>query len=769
MKKIIISSFAVFLSMSLFSCGNPTSASTSTDISTSTSTSTTPSTQPSTSTPGSTAAVLDTPTNISIDEEGLITWDKVDNAKNYVVSINLDNYLTEKNFYQVRDLSQDFTYSVYAMGQGYENSPKSEEYTYVGTISKAVEEIKDYLSEFCFEEVGEEEYRLQFPNASKKLDEIILEASKVFVENGMTLELAQKQLPYLVSSFSHGELSNATVDYFLSLNVKEKANFVYFGGAIVDVVLWSSYYEETDDTLEGETSVPKSMYDGMTYALEEGGYDLATSISNIATKFLNAYLSFSIECLPDIIDYLNDPYDFTCDIDVLCDIRDQLVSLLKVAKINKADLATVIDFFLDYISIGSISYNYDDYESLFERLPDAIRPFVELAVSNILKMDFTTVTGDQIAEGLLSGYDILVNSIDEVTDEELEYLSELDYNSEQIGYIVSVVVENICEGIDYEGPVEAENVNQVLGFVYEIFRNSDEEIFEALGIEEEDYEESCSLLADGIEALRNTLGFVIENFKDILPVFEFDYTIQYSYDYTERTANEVAGLTYDKVEPNQVIYYDPGKSDPGYNSYTIYQYTILSISEDHKIHYRVTYISIYLRNSEYLIDALSTIISNQKTDINTIFESLCSLSTILYSSTAIDTLELPMFFAILTELDKNEDTGLFIKALDILDDYLTFAKNSTDIDFDAVFCKMIACSMCGDSEGIMSCIMFLFDGYSTQERYEAALDFIQDVADTLEDLQLLSILGEDITTSEEAYTFMKENFVDFIFVDLLVD
>lgn len=65
---------------------------------------------------------LATPTNLTISEEGLITWDKVANASEYVIYINDNSYNVSKNEYQVSDLTKDFTYYVYAKGTNYLDS-----------------------------------------------------------------------------------------------------------------------------------------------------------------------------------------------------------------------------------------------------------------------------------------------------------------------------------------------------------------------------------------------------------------------------------------------------------------------------------------------------------------------------------------------------------------------------------------------------------------------------------------------------------------------
>lgn len=84
---------------------------------------------------------LNTPTNVNISETGLITWDKVDHATSYVVTINSDTYEVNENSYQVTNLNHDFNYSVYAKADGYENSSPSEVKTYHKVVVPPVENV----------------------------------------------------------------------------------------------------------------------------------------------------------------------------------------------------------------------------------------------------------------------------------------------------------------------------------------------------------------------------------------------------------------------------------------------------------------------------------------------------------------------------------------------------------------------------------------------------------------------------------------------------
>ena len=78
--------------------------------------------------------VLSTPTNISLSEQGLITWDPVANATSYVVLINGESFTVNEASYLVNDLKKDFTYMVIACADGYTSSTPSDLLVYQAKI-----------------------------------------------------------------------------------------------------------------------------------------------------------------------------------------------------------------------------------------------------------------------------------------------------------------------------------------------------------------------------------------------------------------------------------------------------------------------------------------------------------------------------------------------------------------------------------------------------------------------------------------------------------
>ena len=88
---------------------------------------------------GSNVKILAAPQNVVLSDTGLLTWDAVEHAESYTVTIGENTYSTTTNSYQVPSLSVDFTYSVVAEAKGYTSSPPSAEGTYLVSYTPPVD------------------------------------------------------------------------------------------------------------------------------------------------------------------------------------------------------------------------------------------------------------------------------------------------------------------------------------------------------------------------------------------------------------------------------------------------------------------------------------------------------------------------------------------------------------------------------------------------------------------------------------------------------
>lgn len=72
--------------------------------------------------PTPTVEKLATPQNVFIDAYGYITWDSVAHATQYVVTVGTEEHVVSTTYYQAESIAEDFTFSVAARAEGYDDS-----------------------------------------------------------------------------------------------------------------------------------------------------------------------------------------------------------------------------------------------------------------------------------------------------------------------------------------------------------------------------------------------------------------------------------------------------------------------------------------------------------------------------------------------------------------------------------------------------------------------------------------------------------------------
>ena len=75
---------------------------------------------------------LATPTGVTASDTGLISWQAVEGATGYKVTINGQTYTSTTTSYQVSSTENDFTYSIVATAEGYTDSLPTQTYTFEG-------------------------------------------------------------------------------------------------------------------------------------------------------------------------------------------------------------------------------------------------------------------------------------------------------------------------------------------------------------------------------------------------------------------------------------------------------------------------------------------------------------------------------------------------------------------------------------------------------------------------------------------------------------
>lgn len=89
---------------------------------------------------------LATPTSLSVDDEGYISWQRVDNATKYVVNVDGTTYTTSERWFQAPDVSKSFGAFVVATAEGYEDSDPTQTVTFTPSTNPPIIEPDEKIS-----------------------------------------------------------------------------------------------------------------------------------------------------------------------------------------------------------------------------------------------------------------------------------------------------------------------------------------------------------------------------------------------------------------------------------------------------------------------------------------------------------------------------------------------------------------------------------------------------------------------------------------------
>lgn len=181
---------------------------------------------------------LQVPTNVKINEEGLITWDEVNNATTYVVTINGETYIASTNSFQVKNINENFSFTVRAEAVGYKTSSETESIEYIGKAVAEINKIYEYTLSIT---IGNRE-DADDVEAYDKNNQLIKEACTIAYEHGVTYEIASSIVNIILDESVNnkdnipGFIASLVLN-FVGLNNDQVVGLVYYGDYVTQVKL----------------------------------------------------------------------------------------------------------------------------------------------------------------------------------------------------------------------------------------------------------------------------------------------------------------------------------------------------------------------------------------------------------------------------------------------------------------------------------------------------------------------------------------------------
>ena len=401
---------------------------------------------------------LQVPTNVKINEEGLITWDEVNNATTYVVTINGETYIASTNSFQVKNINENFSFTVRAEAVGYKTSSETESIEYIGKAVAEINKIYEYTLSIT---IGNRE-DADDVEAYDKNNQLIKEACTIAYEHGVTYEIASSIVNIILDESVNnkdnipGFIASLVLN-FVGLNNDQVVGLVYYGDYVTQVKLNSLATSFAGSEIE-------TALQGINELLVRNDYEIANALANIIIQCLKVYRQGTVQVLPKLQKLLGSSNNQEIAYNAV-QLKEAIVKVLLDNVVSNEDLAVVLDFAKDAVLVAAplVSGLVTDNEML----ANVIAQVVEVMES---------IDSLEVAGAITDLYKAFLNSLDYITEDLVAKALEYEDTRQIIGYIVLQGIKNIIPDLKDVSLMDIINIseekyNELLGTVAKLFND----------------------------------------------------------------------------------------------------------------------------------------------------------------------------------------------------------------------------------------------------------------------------------------------------------
>ncbi len=689
---------------------------------------------------------LAVPTNVTISEEGYISWDKVENATSYIVTINEKSYVVTTNNFQVEDLKNDFKFTVKALADGYITSPDSDVQDFTGTAAADKQEMTDYVVAVM---LGTKEEATDKDTYDKQAQLLQIACSKAY-EYGVDVDTLKTVIDPIVE-IENKDAQTIILSLLISSSSLDKEQ-------IVGMTVFADYYAQI--FLDGIKSLftderIAKMVDDTTALLLRNDCEIAIALGHIFDQVANAYNKLQLKTIPQILKLLTEG-SFKNNPKLVVEIKSSIVETLLDNQIADEDLAVVLTFVKDMLPIleplvENANYKGISIKDLFNELEEA---FMAVDINELAKI---------INEKAVD----LLNSLDFITEELLTEAFKYENNVQTIVYIVLNKLKDEIPTFDFTG----QNLINIAELIYKKLpissSNPEATIKDLLGLADDDYNVLGDNVAKLINNLLNILGDFVKddgNIENIVKAFNFSYNESViegekelwdievdSDEYIQKVMTEYEIASADKLELNTpYVFKSTSKVD---NTVVIKSLTIIVLDYDEDwgdVTYSyndttitITSLSDLLPLVDALVDALKEQSSVTSKDIQEVLQVLVK-TTIIPEGTA------EQFLTIFASAPEADVQAVYDDLLVVVKAFVNYVQEIKAEEF--------VYEIGSDNYNVVY-------GFFTTENGALVKTLVNDLATLLDNAKafpLTIVLGEGLETTFETKDQMVKTFTDMI-------
>lgn len=606
---------------------------------------------------------LQVPTNVKINEEGLITWDEVNNATTYVVTINGETYIASTNSFQVKNINENFSFTVRAEAVGYKTSSETESIEYIGKAVAEINKIYEYTLSIT---IGNRE-DADDVEAYDKNNQLIKEACTIAYEHGVTYEIASSIVNIIIDESVNnkdnipGFIASLVLN-FVGLNNDQVVGLVYYGDYVTQVKLNSLATSFAGSEIE-------TALQGINELLVRNDYEIANALANIIIQCLKVYRQGTVQVLPKLQKLLGSSNNQEIAYNAV-QLKEAIVKVLLDNVVSNEDLAVVLDFAKDAVLVAAplVSGLVTDNEML----ANVIAQVVEVMES---------IDSLEVAGAITDLYKAFLNSLDYITEDLVAKALEYEDTRQIIGYIVLQGIKNIIPEIT----ITSDDLKLVIDLIwYEVGviipDLKDVSLMDIINISEEKYNELLGTVAklfnDDYKAFRDfitsdeTIKAIVEALKFRVVEGKLSPDQSVSVKIEEVANDEILSKVFEKNGISSVDELVVGKTYKilgvhgfGESFITIksYSVTITNISSE-VVTYYYENVAYTVENIDSLLPILDKMIKLFETESITTIENLKAIIKVVVDVDFVSDETIKSILTVITNF-KEEDIKVLIKDL----------------------------------------------------------------------------------------------------------
>ncbi|CDD22396.1 putative uncharacterized protein [Firmicutes bacterium CAG:313] len=606
---------------------------------------------------------LQVPTNVKINEEGLITWDEVNNATTYVVTINGETYIASTNSFQVKNINENFSFTVRAEAVGYKTSSETESIEYIGKAVAEINKIYEYTLSIT---IGNRE-DADDVEAYDKNNQLIKEACTIAYEHGVTYEIASSIVNIILDESVNnkdnipGFIASLVLN-FVGLNNDQVVGLVYYGDYVTQVKLNSLATSFAGSEIE-------TALQGINELLVRNDYEIADALANIIIQCLKVYRQGTVQVLPKLQKLLGSSNNQEIAYNAV-QLKEAIVKVLLDNVVSNEDLAVVLDFAKDAVLVAApiVSSLVTDNE----KLANVIAQVVEVMKG---------IDSLEVAGAITDLYKAFLNSLDYITEVLVAKALEYEDTRQIIGYIVLQGIKNIIPEIT----ITSDDLKLVIDLIwYEVGviipDLKDVSLMDIINISEEKYNELLGTVAklfnDDYKAFRDfitsdeTIKAIVEALKFRVVEGKLSPDQSVSVKIEEVANDKILSKVFEKYGISSVDELVVGKTYKilgvhkfGESFITIksYSVTITNISSE-EVTYYYENVAYTVENIDSLLPILDKMIELFETESITTIENLKAIIKVVVDVDFVSDETIKSILTVITNF-KEEDIKVLIKDL----------------------------------------------------------------------------------------------------------